>query len=140
MYRAGKRIALLSVLAFGLATGTPALAGAPKFDLSPHHPYVDDAVTISWRTTRALPKGERYEGFLTDEPGVNCASLVFSHGRAGIRKGSIARLNFSPYHDALDGGPRWCLGKAGITIEIAKIGTKRARIIGLYDFRFYREP
>jgi hypothetical protein len=136
--------ALSTMITTGLVLGVAATASAKvTLKVSPTSPIVDDLVTVSWKTDRALKPGYHYRAVLITPPGDECSGLVYKDSKRHPAKGKSMSFRLSPQDDELNGGSEWCQGKASVTVSVVKNGASGGslgNIIGMIEFRFRAKP
>jgi hypothetical protein len=125
-----------------LLVASPAAAKV-KLKVTPKSPIVDDSVTVSWRTDRALKPGYHYQVSLVTDPGDDCSGIVFKDSKRRPGKGKPMSMRLSPQDDKLAGSSLWCQGKASVLVSTVKDGAPEdddGSIIGTAEIRFKGKP
>jgi hypothetical protein len=97
-------------------------------------------LTVSWRADRTLGRGYHYEGELASaKPAEACVARAQSTSYTRPLKGKQMNLSFRDFHTEDEvSAVKWCVGKATVTIRVAKNGAKAGtgKQIGMTQLSF----
>lgn len=136
-------VACIAGLIVSAAFAMPSAAIAKvRPTVSPSKPIVDDSITVRFKTDRTLKPGYHYEAALFGARGFECSYLVSKASRRRPAKGRTMSFVLHPHDDDLHEAFEWCLGKASVSIFMARSDRPNdpGVHLGTVHFRFFGKP